>query len=200
MELGPHPVHAPRVDQATPTTAAPEDSVALHCYRHADRETWVRCGRCDRPICARCAMQGPVGSRCRDCGRPGPDPLRHLTPVQLAAGLAIALGAGTIVGLIALRVGILASICLGPIVGGVLGEGVMRATGYKRGPTVRLIVLAGLLGGVVVAAFAELLLLTEAFGGADLALAYWPDILPSLILGGLAFVVAAGIGAFARLR
>jgi hypothetical protein len=200
MEAGRARAQAPWVDQTTTTAAASDDVVALRCYRHADRETWVRCGRCDRPICAGCAMQGPVGSRCRDCGRPGTDPLRHLTPVQLAAGLAVSLGAGTIVGLIALRVGILASICLGPIVGGLLGEGVMRATGYKRGPTVRLIVLAGLLGGVLAAGVLELLMLTEAIGGADIALQVWPDLLPSLLLGGLAFVVAAGIGAFARLR
>jgi len=39
------------------------------CYRHPDRETWIRCGRCDRPICTSCAMQGPVGSRCKQCGK-----------------------------------------------------------------------------------------------------------------------------------
>ena len=42
----------PAADTAT------DDDGALHCYRHPDRETWVRCGRCDRPICTKCAMQG----------------------------------------------------------------------------------------------------------------------------------------------
>jgi len=37
------------------------------CYRHADRETWVTCGRCGKPLCPDCMMHGPVGVRCREC-------------------------------------------------------------------------------------------------------------------------------------
>ena len=55
--------------EGTLTSATEADPPALYCYRHPDRETWVRCGRCDQPICSRCAMQGPVGFRCRECGR-----------------------------------------------------------------------------------------------------------------------------------
>jgi hypothetical protein len=33
-----------------------------------DRQTYVGCGRCDQPICTKCAMQGPVGFRCKQCG------------------------------------------------------------------------------------------------------------------------------------
>lgn len=37
------------------------------CYRHSDRETWVTCGRCGKPLCPDCMMHGPVGVRCREC-------------------------------------------------------------------------------------------------------------------------------------
>ncbi len=39
------------------------------CTKHSDEETWLACAACDRPFCFRCLIQGPVGSKCRDCSR-----------------------------------------------------------------------------------------------------------------------------------
>lgn len=39
----------------------------LHCYRHPEIETGLRCNRCEKPICAKCAKRTPVGFRCPDC-------------------------------------------------------------------------------------------------------------------------------------
>ena len=39
----------------------------LHCYKHPDRETLLRCNKCGRPICQDCAVQTPVGYRCKEC-------------------------------------------------------------------------------------------------------------------------------------
>jgi len=42
-----------------------------HCYRHPNRETYVSCSECGRPICAECMTPAPVGQRCPEhSGKP----------------------------------------------------------------------------------------------------------------------------------
>lgn len=42
-------------------------STAPVCYRHPGRETYVRCTRCDRPICPDCMNAASVGHQCPEC-------------------------------------------------------------------------------------------------------------------------------------
>jgi membrane associated rhomboid family serine protease len=49
------------------------------CYRHPSRETYVRCTRCDRPICPSCMNVASVGHQCPECvaiGRKTQRPVR----------------------------------------------------------------------------------------------------------------------------
>ncbi len=43
------------------------ETTTLYCYVHPNRPTTLRCNRCERPICAQCAIRTPTGYRCREC-------------------------------------------------------------------------------------------------------------------------------------
>ncbi|MBZ6104437.1 rhomboid family intramembrane serine protease [Streptomyces olivaceus] len=71
--------------------AGPPDAQSLPgCYRHPDRETGIRCTRCERPICPDCMVNASVGFHCPDCaagrtGGSGPAPAAS-RPRTLAGG------------------------------------------------------------------------------------------------------------------
>ena len=64
----------------TPPQHAPERS-APACYRHPDRETYIRCARCERHICPDCMTAAPVGFQCPECVSEGARTVRQPTTV-----------------------------------------------------------------------------------------------------------------------
>jgi hypothetical protein len=44
-----------------------EESEETYCYLHPDTPTRLRCSRCERPICGRCAIPASVGQHCPYC-------------------------------------------------------------------------------------------------------------------------------------
>lgn len=46
-----------------------DDTNILYCANHPHTETTLRCNRCDKPICPKCAVSTPTGYRCKECVR-----------------------------------------------------------------------------------------------------------------------------------
>lgn len=190
-------------------TADLNEPPPLYCYRHPDRETWVRCGRCDQPICTRCSMQGPVGLRCRTCGKPSRDALASLKPNQIAIGLAVATGLGAVVGYFGAQFGFF-MIVVGFFAGTIIAEALDRTIGIKRGPRILAIAITGIVLGSVLGSSLSLVgLWREMLGFAAMAEAAGESGYPAPALDAfllqyvpsvLISIAATIVGAYVRLR
>jgi len=103
----------------------------LVCANHPDTETTLRCNRCEKPICPRCAVLTPTGYRCKECvrGQQRIFDTAHWYDYPLAIGIAGLLG--FLGSLIVPYIGFFA-IFLGPVVGSVIAEAVRRITQRRR--------------------------------------------------------------------
>ena len=135
----------------------------LYCARHPKKETAIRCGRCDDPICPDCLVHSPVGMRCPNCARVNRVPTYDVTTPFLirgiAAGVATALVLGAVFFVVApllfrlvfVGVPILNTILpylyivIISAVGFAIGEAVSLATNRKRGTKLKLVSAASML-------------------------------------------------------
>jgi hypothetical protein len=112
----------------------------MQCARHPKVETALSCGKCGTPICPDCSVVAPVGMRCRDCASMRSSPLYQVRPERFALAAVAGVAAGTLAGFVLQYVGFFI-LFVAPMIGGFLGEVILRATGRKRGA--RLEFLAG---------------------------------------------------------
>ncbi len=170
----------------------------MFCYRHPATETWLRCGRCDQPICVKCSVQGPVGSRCRECGRVANDPLTSFTPRQLALSTGASLLGGAVAGFVGGYIGFF-SIIVGYFAGRFVADFVTRVIGYKRGPVMLSILFGGILVGTLIGFGFQY---ANMFAGvpAEAAESLQSYLISSLLPGALISAGAACFGAYQRLH
>jgi hypothetical protein len=112
----------------------------VYCARHPQVETYLRCGRCNTPICPRCLVQTPVGARCRDCANVSRLPTFNVTPAFFARGMTAALVSGLVVGAIwaffagaTTFGGLFVIVFVGLGIGWAVSESVSLAANRKRG-------------------------------------------------------------------
>ena len=187
---------------STAITADLSEPQPLHCYRHPDRETWVRCGRCDQPICMKCAMEGPVGLRCKTCGKPTRDALASMRVSQIVIAAVLALGGGAIVGYAGSAIGYL-GLVVAFFGGGIIAEVIDRAIGIKRGPRIMAIAVPGIVAGGLAGVSLSVLstwLEMRAYAGAEAPDIYFSSYLTSVVPFALLAVLVAAVVAAARLR
>jgi hypothetical protein len=131
----------------------------MYCANHPNVETYLRCGKCGKPICAKCRMSTPVGFRCFECANLQVLPTYAVSgDYYLKAGvfgLAVAAAAGALMGLFpafefwaALLIGI------------AVPEAVAAASNQKRSPG-----LQGVAVAAVVFAFVVSRVVMQAFPG-----------------------------------
>ena len=110
----------------------------VQCATHPQVETNLRCGKCGKPICPKCLVQTPVGSRCPDCARLYKLPTYRVSARYYLRAAATALGMAIVCGVAWGVVGGLLpffffNLLLGPAVGYAIGEVVSLSVNRKRG-------------------------------------------------------------------
>ena len=126
------------VTQETAETVIDADE-KTYCAVHPDVETGLRCNRCGRYMCVRCAVPTPVGYRCRECVNQHQDAFYKATGRDNVVAFFIALGLSVPLGFVLGKMLFLA-IIFGLPAGAAIGELVWRATGQRRGRYVPLLV------------------------------------------------------------
>lgn len=128
----------------------------MYCANHPDVETLLRCNRCNKPICVKCAVQTPVGYRCKECvaeqqnkyfNAIGSDNL-----VALLVSFGVTLVATPIIGFFLGIFGFWAFIIAflaGSAAGSALAQIVRAAIKRRRGRNLRWFALAGIILGVI---------------------------------------------------
>lgn len=159
------------------TQDSTEDDAPLYCFNHPNEPTYLRCGKCERPICARCRVSTPVGFRCFECANLQVLPTYAVdTSVYVKAAL-FGLGAGGVLGAV---MGLFPAFefWAALVMGIAVPEAVARASNQKRGPGLQMVGIACVVFGFIVSRF---------------VLSRWPFLIP---LGGTNLPFGSGIELF----
>lgn len=123
-----------------------DENEVMYCYYHPNTPTVLRCSKCEKPICPKCAILTPTGYRCKDCVR-GQQKIfdtalsRDYILIFLVVSVMSFLGS-----LIAYRLGFF-TIFLAPVYGGLIAEAARGVTGKRRSKNLFILaVVAAVLG------------------------------------------------------
>ena len=111
-------------------TSLPEH--ALVCANHLNRETGLRCNRCEKPICAQCAVRTPTGYRCRECVR-GQQKVFDTAKSQDYVIAASVGGILSFIGAVLAPIVFWFVIFLAPVAGGLIAEAIRYGIQRRRG-------------------------------------------------------------------
>ncbi len=114
--------------QTTPAIA----SDTLYCANHPQTETQLRCNKCGKPICTKCAVLTPVGYRCRECLRTQQAIFETALWYDYILAAVISLPLGAISAAILGNLGFF-MFFLAPVAGGLTAELVRAAVRRRRG-------------------------------------------------------------------
>jgi len=151
-----------------------EESTPITCYAHPGRETSLRCNRCERPICASCAVRTPTGYRCKECVR---EHQKKFDTAEWYDYLVVLVASAILSGIASALTIVVTSIIwgffiifLGPLAGMTIANIARRLVKNRRSRALNLTLAAGMALGALPVLLASGLpaLLLMLFGGGDL--------------------------------
>lgn len=135
-------------------------SSPVYCANHPDRETLLRCNRCEKPICYQCAVQTPVGYRCRECVRSQRAKYYNGESYDIPLGALIALALGAAFGALAyLFLGLVGffsfiiAFVAGPAAGGAVAEVIRRVLRKRRVQGMKIAAVVAFVVGILAVGF-----------------------------------------------
>lgn len=108
-----------------------EELSITYCENHPNVESTLRCNRCDKPICAKCAVLTETGYRCRECVRQQQKTFDTANSIDYFIAIGIAVILAFIGSLIVRWIGFF-TIFLAPVAGIVIAEAIRRAIQRRR--------------------------------------------------------------------
>ncbi len=143
-----------------------EETTTLYCYVHPDRETGLRCNRCERPICAQCAVRTPTGYRCRECVREQKKTFDTAEWVDYVLGFIVAAVLSGIASFLVTLIGGIGFIgwfliiAAGPVAGVTIAEAVRYVVRRHRAKPLYYTVVAGVILGALPVLLTQLFVLS----------------------------------------
>lgn len=156
---------------------SPSIEETLTCYKHPDRETYLRCNQCERPICPSCAVLTPTGYRCRDCVRGQEKKFNTAQlPDYILAGV-ISAGIAFFGSYIARFLGFF-TLLLAPLASTLISEAVLKLTRGRSADSLNKVILISAIIGSLPLVLMDLyrLILIVSFGGLSSMSAFLPFI------------------------
>ena len=158
----------------------------VYCANHPTVETTLRCSRCEKPICPKCAVLTPTGYKCKDCVRSQQKVFDNAEWYDYPIACAIAGGIAFLGSLLVSILGFF-MIFVAPLVGGGIGEIVRIAVRRRRSKLLsQLTVIAAVLGSIIIPA-GILLQLILFPGSANLLRLVWYGVYTVLAASSLTY-------------
>jgi hypothetical protein len=129
----------------------------LYCANHPDTPTTLRCNRCEKPICTKCAVLTPTGYRCTECVRSQQKVFNTAVWYDYIFASLIALVLSYIGSRFVLFIGFF-TILLAPVAGFVIAEAIRAVVRKRRSKQLFLTAAAAAAIGCLPALFGEIFL------------------------------------------
>jgi hypothetical protein len=131
------------------------ETTSTYCYAHPDRETSLRCKRCEKYICTSCAVSTPTGYICKDCMRERQKSFETAVWTDFVFGFGVA---GLISGVASFLVTLIGGIGFfgwflvfigSSAAGGIIAEAVRAVTRRRRSRPLFMTVAGGVVAGAL---------------------------------------------------